>query len=545
MKAPSSVEYAVGEPMPGTKWVVRGKLGQGGMGIVLSVEKAGLIRGAMKVLLPSFAKQPEFAQKFFGEVKVTSRLQHPSIVQVLDFDQLADGTPFMVMERLRGRTLRAALRETRQQGKLWTAANTYAVAAQAAEGLYRAHSLEPSVVHRDVKPENIFLHRREASHDSVVKVMDFGVAAVVGDRDRQNIGTPRYMAPEQMDGGEVSPQTDQYALALVVYEMLTGRLPWDVNLNDRKALAEAHRHAAPTPPSQFCPWLPPRMDAPLLKALSKDPRARHGTLHGLMFELRGLQWIGDRPGMAGDLDTTDPGPLADGGVVREEPGASEMAELSDSWEPPTWPLPEGAGRPAKRPSVASALGGPTASESLTTVVRAEASEDDAPEGMPALDTPMTGASGPAREPLVRRKGALGRMALGLAGAGAVVALFVSARIARAPREPATSGVQVIDNRSSGAAPAPSDLDLGAQPPRSITEAVDVPRPPADSVAMPTLAAPAESVVKTPSARPDAATNGLAARKATAPPRPALRSPPAKASVPDDGRDELILPAVTR
>jgi serine/threonine protein kinase len=217
MKAPSSIEYAIGEPMPGTKWVVRGKLGQGGMGIVLSVEKAGLIRGAMKVLLPPFAKLPEFAATFLGEVKVTARLQHPSIVQVLDFDQLADGTPFMVMERLRGRTLRAALRETRQHGKLWTAANTYAVAAQAAEGLYRAHSLEPSIVHRDVKPENIFLQRRGSSDESVVKVMDFGVAAVVGERDRQNIGTPRYMAPEQMDGGEVSPQTDQYALALVVY----------------------------------------------------------------------------------------------------------------------------------------------------------------------------------------------------------------------------------------------------------------------------------------------------------------------------------------
>jgi hypothetical protein len=137
------------------------------------------------------------------------------------------------------------------------------------------------------------------------------------------------------------------------------------------------------------------------------------------------------------------------------------------------------------------------------------------------------------------------MALGLAGAGAVVALFVSARIARAPREPATSGVPVIDTQSSGAAPVASDLDLGAQPPRSITEAVDVPRPPADSVAMPTRAAPAESVVKTTSGRPDATTNGLAARKTIAPPRPALRSPAPKAPVPDDGRDELILPAVTR
>jgi serine/threonine protein kinase len=561
MKTPSSIEYAIGEPMPGTKWVVRGKLGQGGMGIVLSVEKGGLIRGAMKVLLPAFAKQPEFAAKFLGEVKVTARLQHPSIVQVLDFDQLADGTPFMVMERLRGRTLRAALRETRQHGKRWTAANTYAVAAQAAEGLYRAHSLEPSVVHRDVKPENIFLQRRGSSNDSLVKVMDFGVAAVVGERDRQTIGTPRYMAPEQMDGGDVSPQTDQYALALVVYEMLTGRLPWDVDVQDRKALAEAHRHAAPTPPSEFCPWFPAPMDAALLKALSKDPRARHDTLHGLMFELRGLQWMGDRPGMTGDASTTDPGTLGGGGaVVRDEPdaleripphaeqpaSASEMSELSDSWEPPTWPLPQGA----KRRSAIEALGSPTASESLT-VARGEASEEHAPGDLPALDTPMTGASGPGPEPRIRGKGALGtralrRMALALAGATAVVVWLVSTKAARSPREPATP-VQGIDHRSSGASPAASDLELGAQPPRSITEAVEVPRPPADSVELPTLAAPdAPDVVKTTSARPQAATNGPAARKTTATPRAGLRSPSAKTPpVPDDGRDELYMPAVTR
>jgi serine/threonine protein kinase len=568
MKAPRSIEYAIGEPMPGTKWVVRGKLGQGGMGLVLSVEKAGLIRGAMKVLLPEFAKLPEFAAKFLGEVKVTARLQHPSIVQVLDFDQLADGTPFMVMERLRGRTLRAALRETRQHGKRWTAANTYAVAAQAAEGLYRAHSLEPSIVHRDVKPENIFLHRREASHDSVVKVMDFGVAAVVGERDRQSMGTPRYMAPEQMDGGEMSPQTDQYALALVVYEMLTGRLPWDVNVRDRKALAEAHRHAAPTPPSQFCPWFPARMDAALLKALSKDPRARHDTLHGLMFELRGLQWMGDRLGMTSDANTTDPGaPGEDGEVLRDEPdpfermpphakqpprvaarpaSASEGSELSDSWEPPTWPLPERADPPAKHPPGAVVLGNAVTSESLTAVGRAEASEEHALGALPALITPMTGASGSGPQPQIPRKGAFGRMALALVGAGALVVLLVGARMARSPQEPATRGVQVIDNRNSGAAPAASDLELGARPPRSITDAVEAPRPPASSVAMPTLAAPAEpNVGKTTSARPEAATNGVAARKAAAPPRPAPRSPPAKASVPDDGRDELYLPAVTR
>src|ERR1700678_4467333 len=330
MKAATSIEYTVGEPMPGTKWVVRGKLGQGGMGLVLDVVKARLIQGAMKVLLPSFAKVPEFAARFLDEVKVTARLQHPNIVQVLDFDRLGDGTPYFVMERLRGRTLRAALRETRQRGKAWTAANTYAAAAQCAEGLYRAHSHVPSIVHRDVKPENLFLHRAESSFESVVKVMDFGVASLVGAHDRQCIGTPRYMAPEQVAGDRISPQTDQYALALVVYEMLTGRLPWDVNVRDAAALADVRRRLAPAPASRFCPWLPAAMDAALLKALAKDPAARHDTVHGLMFELRGLQWLGDRSHGAADAHSTDPmmGTLADGGaVVREDDTNGPMSAL--------------------------------------------------------------------------------------------------------------------------------------------------------------------------------------------------------------------------
>ena len=140
---------------------------------------------------------------------------------------------------------------------------------------------------------------------------------------------------------------------------------------------------------------------------------------------------------------------------------------------------------------------------------------------------------------------IGRLALAFAGAGAVV-LVLSAKFARSSRERTPSGVQGIDTRSSGAAPAPSDLEFGARAPRSITEAVDGPRPPVDSVARSTLGAPAEpGVVKTTGARLDAGPNGLAARKTTAAPRPALRSSPAKASVPDDGRDELYVPAVTR
>jgi len=273
----------------------------------------------------------------------------------------------------------------------------------------------------------------------------------------------------------------------------------------------------------------------------------------------------------GDANTTDPmvGTLAEGGVIArdghdpfermppphakppsltpaEPTGAAEISvELSDSWEPPTWPLPQRAGPPANHPSEAAALGSPAASESLTTLVRAEVREDRAPDALHALDTPMTGASGPDAQPRTREKSTVGRMAFGLAGAGAVVLLLVSARFARSSREPTTRGVQIVDSRGSGAAPAVSDLEFGARPPRSIAEAVDAPRAPADSVVPPKFAAPAEPAVAKTNGRSDAGSGGAVVRRATLPPRPALRSPSAKVSVPDDGRDELYVPAEAR
>jgi serine/threonine protein kinase len=326
----NSVEYRLGE-VPGTKWVVRGKLGEGGMGIVLDVVKANVIQGAMKVLHPSMAMVPELASLFLEEVKVTAQLQHPNIVQVLDFDCLQDGTPFMVMERLRGRTLRAALRETRQRGRVWAPANTYAVAAQVCEGLSRAHSHSVPIVHRDIKPENIYLHRADGSLEPVVKVMDFGVAAVAGQRDGACVGTPRYMAPEQLRGERVSPQTDQYALALVIYEMLTDRWPWDVDVRDLRAMARMHLSVSPAPPATFCAWLPKPVDAALVRALCKDPSGRHESMHEFSFELRPLQWA-DQPGASsGETPATYPtvGTIADGfESMSPEPSSQEGESIS-------------------------------------------------------------------------------------------------------------------------------------------------------------------------------------------------------------------------
>jgi serine/threonine-protein kinase len=567
MKAPSAIEYTVGQPMPGTKWVVRGKLGQGGMGLVLDVVKARLIQGAMKVLLPPFAQVPEFADKFLDEVKVTARLQHPNIVQVLDFDRLADGTPFMVMERLRGRTLRAALRETRQRGKAWTAANTLAVATQIAEGLYRAHSHVPSIVHRDVKPENVFLHRAEATFESVVKVMDFGVAAVVGECDRQSIGTPKYMAPEQVARERVSPQTDQYALALVIYEMLTGRLPWDVDGRDGKALAEVRRRVAPMPPSRFCPWLPERMEAALLKALSKDPAARHDTVHGLLFELRGLQWVSDRSS-AGESHSTDPmvGTLAERGLVlrdedetfdrleaprpdrptleaRELTGTSGVSvEFSEGSEGPTGVLVSGAtGGVPTRPE------GPSPTEAPTRRLESAAHSpaDEAHASSHPLDTPMTTESAPRTSshgagPL--RRGGLRPGAWIAIGSGAVVAMLVTAGLARSSRSAAGRRVGAAEPPAAITGPVAGP----ANPMPAIAEIVDAPDAARSIAAAPApewLGATGDPVSRSPaSARPDAGGPPPPARKADGlPARPVVRSAPVKRPPPDDGRDELYVP----
>jgi len=566
MKAESSIPYRVGEPMPGTKWVVRGKLGQGGMGLVLDVVKGEWIQGAMKVLLPPFAAVPEFAARFLDEVKVTAQLQHGNIVQLLDFDRLADGTPFMVMERLRGRTLRAALREMRLRGKAWSPANAYAVAAQVGDGLYRAHSHAPSIVHRDVKPENVYLHRAEASLESVVKVMDFGVAAMVGERDQRAIGTPRYMAPEQVSGEGVSPQTDQYALALVVYEMLAGRFPWDVDLRDAAAMAEVHLQVPPYPLSRFCPWVPERVDAALLRALSKDPGARHESVHGLLSELVALPWAGPRSAASStDANSTDPmvGTLADGlATFREDhdthegisappveggpldvPGLSVLSEVtfesgrdSSRGERAPKPIVRSEGEPrlpgALVASNTNAIGRARAAEATRAPMRKE----EVSARLQPVDTPMTGESG-RRSLVSTRPGRLG--ALGFLFAAAV-ALVITAAIAPWSQLPGAKASLPSESRSvgigaanaepvvqkQGASVAPSDLPG--------LSAAASPSPPLGIASAPIEKADGKPLVDH--------QGSVSAGRKVAPVRPAAHAAvKAKGHVPDDGRDELYVP----
>ncbi len=545
MKAESGVEYTVGEPMPGTKWVVRGKLGHGGMGVVLDVEKGRVIRGAMKVIVPRFAAVPEFVARFLDEVRVTARLQHANIVQVLDFDRLADGTPFMVMERLRGRTLGAAMRETRKQGRPWTAGNTFAVASQVAEGLSRAHSNVPSIVHRDIKPENLYLHRSEGSFESTVKVTDFGVAALVGAQDAKLTGTPRYMAPEQVEGEPVSPQTDQYAFALVVYEMLTGRLPWEAV--GAKALAKARLEEPPTPPARFCRWLPEEVNRALLRALARDPGKRHQTVHALMVELRGLELIADQTTGAGECHATVPtvGTLAEGPALPfgeqytvERMSAPPLEGSSRQvFEAGSVMLTRHEGRPA--------AGAVTDDEATTRVAPARPPtipvfEDLEPETAPPLlaaspETPMNGEAVPRDV----RRGARN-------GLRRVAPAFVVAAAAAA----ALGGLGVvIFSQGSSAKVDPPLNTLAASAPSGLG-AFEIPgtRQPSAEETVAQAAPPptwlesvnASAVGRAVSAPRDG--GATAARKAPSiAPRPTGRPPSATTRVPDDGRDELYVP----
>jgi hypothetical protein len=390
------------------------------------------------------------------------------------------------------------------------------------------------------------------------------------------------MAPEQVSGDSVSPQTDQYAMALVVYEMLTGRFAWDVNLRDVSAIAEVHLRVAPIPPSRFCPWLSERVDAAILKALSKEPSARHESLHGLIFELSELQWANDRPSStASDANTTAPmvGTLAEGFQrVREEHDTSEgMSPLLFEGRSPEVPelnlasevsvaFSEQPGERAGHVSQAASSDGAVLDgndsvarreigaapntlqrniEQAALAMRGAMREDHSPAGAHSTDTPMTGESAgdSPHERSGERSATLGRRgAIGLLIAAAAVGVLVTAGISRSSRVSEGKQLNQIESRTLGDGLGKRD-SIGEEP-RQAVMATDGRDAQAELAPPPPLGWPGDLVdAGTGNARLDRGPAVSAVRKvAPAPLRPALRAAAAaKGSIPDDGRDELYVP----
>jgi eukaryotic-like serine/threonine-protein kinase len=271
------------DPLAGTAYRTLAPLGRGGMGEVVEAEHVALGRRVViKILHRRLAGTPGDVDRMRLEGQTLAQLEHPNLVAVTDLQVTADGRPFLVMERLRGRTLRDELAE---RGAL-PAAEAIALGRQALAGLGAAHAA--GVVHRDVTLQNLFLcDPRPGEADRVLKVLDFGLAKVVGAGGGRGpaplavstdegvaLGTPRFFSPEQASFGPVDARTDLYAAGAVIYTLVAGRGPFEHRVG-LKAMVAAHAHETPEPPSRWAPSpLPPGLDEALLRALQKRPGDR-------------------------------------------------------------------------------------------------------------------------------------------------------------------------------------------------------------------------------------------------------------------------------
>ncbi|WP_437329024.1 serine/threonine-protein kinase [Sorangium sp. So ce381] len=263
-------------------YVVASLLGQGGAGAVYRVvpaERGGAAR-ALKVLHADLVSSHEAALRFAREVRAIGRIRHPNVIAVHEVGELPDGNPYFTMELLDGVDLRAHLAAA---GRL-SLDETLSILDPLAAALSAAHA--QAIVHRDIKPSNVFLADEGGARRVVL--LDFGVAKLLDDSgpaitgSRQMVGTPAFMAPEQIRGLPTDQRTDVYALGALVYALLTGEPPFPATST---LLPQLHLHARPPRPSARAP-VEPAIDEVVLRALSKDPGRRQQGAAALLAELR-------------------------------------------------------------------------------------------------------------------------------------------------------------------------------------------------------------------------------------------------------------------
>jgi serine/threonine protein kinase len=249
------------------------EIARGGMGIVYrGVHTVFDQVVAIKAIFPELTLNPELRERFMNEAKIQYKLQHPNIVQLREF-LIEQGKFYIVMEYIEGETLGQSLRHL---GRPMAECEAIPIFCQALEGLGFAHS--HGVIHRDIKPSNIMLTR-----EGVAKLTDFGIARALGGakltRTGTALGTPAYMSPEQIEGTKLDQRTDIYSMGIMLYEMLTGRLPFERakdSDSDFPVLA-AHISQPPLPPSSWVPEISPIFEGAILQALAKKPEDRFAS----------------------------------------------------------------------------------------------------------------------------------------------------------------------------------------------------------------------------------------------------------------------------
>ncbi len=266
---------------PAERYRIVRLIGRGGAGAVFEGEHVRLKRRvAIKVLMSLDPLRGDSERQMYREARIVARLKHPNIVDVIDFDVSDEGIPFMVMEYLEGRGLDRFLRE---EGGALPAERFFLFADQICAGLMAAH--QAGVVHRDLKPGNIIVRARDQG-DWEVKILDFGISKITAatgsyalTRQGGIIGTPRYMAPEQIRGEPVDVRTDIYALGVMLFEMWAGEPPFTGE--SMIELLEKHLHAPPQELHALRPGTPGLLSAAVARALAKDPEERWPTVAAL------------------------------------------------------------------------------------------------------------------------------------------------------------------------------------------------------------------------------------------------------------------------
>ncbi len=271
------------------EYLVRGLLGEGGMGKVFEAEeRLSKRRVALKVLRPELARSEEGRRLFLNEMAILSKLDHPNVVRCLACGEV-DEQLVMTLEYLEGKTLREHLSE---RGPLpWQEA--VSIAVQIGRALEVAHRQEPAIVHRDLKPENIMVLA-----DGHVKVMDFGIAKVLEAMHKtttQSVGTLQYMSPEQIDAAGVDARSDLYCLGLILYEMLNGRPPFD-SASPRELLNQQCTEPPPPLAEEVRAVMPRGIERLMLELLEKSPADRPESAQAVLAELEPFAPVGAEAG---------------------------------------------------------------------------------------------------------------------------------------------------------------------------------------------------------------------------------------------------------